>query len=75
MAAEEHALADGHFHWGANRGPVRYQCRLDGRLWKKCFPGRTYRRLKPGKHVFRVRAYDAAGADKTPATYRWTIRR
>ncbi len=62
------------FHWGANRARVRYQCRLDSKPWKKCFPGKTYRGLKPGKHVFRVRAYDAAGKDKTPATYRWTIK-
>jgi hypothetical protein len=64
-----------YFHWGSNRAHVRYQCRLDKGKWKKCFPGKTYKRLKPGKHVFRVRAYDAAGKDKTPATWRWTIRR
>jgi hypothetical protein len=62
-----------YFHWGANRPNVRYQCKLDEKKWKKCFPGKTYRRLQPGKHVFRARAYDASGHDKTPLTYRWTI--
>jgi hypothetical protein len=64
-----------YFHWGANRSPVRYQCKLDARRWKKCSPGKTYKRLVLGKHTFRVRAIDAAGADKTPAKYTWTIRK
>jgi hypothetical protein len=71
-----------YFHWGAmrNGSEIAYskfksQCKLDGRAWKSCSPGKTYRRLHPGKHVVRVRAYDAAGKDKTPATYRWIVRR
>jgi hypothetical protein len=64
-----------YFHWGANRSHVRYQCKLGKRAWKRCYPGTTYRRLSVGLHTFRVRAYDSAGKDKTPATYRWTIKR
>ncbi len=64
-----------YFHWGANRGGVHYQCKLDKGKWKKCKPGKTYRRLKVGKHTFRVRAIDLAGADRTPAKFTWTIRK
>jgi hypothetical protein len=70
-----------YFHWGAKRlgkEVVRFksQCRLDKqKVWKKCAPGKTYTRLKPGRHVFRVRAGDSAGWDPTPFVYTWTIRR
>lgn len=71
------------FHWGANEAS-RYRCKLDRRVWTKCklsdpyvlSMGKTYRRLKPGYHTFRVRAIDRAGnADPTPSVYRWRIRR
>jgi hypothetical protein len=66
-----------YFHWGANRSHVRYQCKLGkrSRLWKRCYPGKTYKDLALGPHTFRVRAYDSAGKDWTPAKYRWTIKR
>ncbi len=69
------------FHFG-QRGEVRarkFQCKLDKRRWtrKRCSArdGITYRRLKPGRHVFRVRAGNANGWDPTPARYIWRIRR
>ncbi len=71
------------FHFGATERS-RFRCKLDRRVWTKCrlsdpyvlSMGKTYRRLKPGYHTFRVRAIDRAGnADRTPAVYRWRIRR
>ncbi len=67
-----------YFHFGS--GAVRatkYQCKLDRRAWRRCSgsAGKTYRRLKPGYHIFRVRAGNANGWDPTPARYRWRIRR
>ena len=69
------------FHWGARRNGVeipyskfKSQCRLDAKPWKACSPGKTYRRLHPGRHKVRIRAFDAAGKDQTPVIYRWIIR-
>jgi hypothetical protein len=40
----------------------RFQCRLDGAKFSGCHSPRTYRHLKPGRHVFRVRAIGPTGA-------------
>jgi len=70
-----------YFHWGAVRRGVdlirfKSQCRL-GRygVWRKCFPGKTYRNLKPGYHTVRIRTGDSQGWDRTPVKYRWLVRR
>ncbi len=70
------------FHWGVlwksgqQRGKVSYQCKFDNqKRWRQCSPGKTYKRIKPGKHTFRVRAGSTGGWDKTPATWRWTVKR
>lgn len=45
-----------------------FQCKLDKGKFKKCKSPKTYKKLKPGKHVFKVRAVNSAGgADPTPA--------
>jgi CSLREA domain-containing protein len=51
-----------------------FQCRLDKKPFKPCRSPKNYKHLKPGKHVFEVRAIDAAGnRDKTPATRRFRV--
>ena len=53
-----------------------FQCRLDGLAWRRCRSPKTYRRMAPGRHTFRVRARDAAGnVDPTPAVRRWQTAR
>ena len=39
-----------------------------------CRPSISFRHLSPGGYVFYVRAVGAGGADRTPATYAFTIR-
>jgi hypothetical protein len=52
-----------------------FQCKLDRGAWKACGSPKTYRKLKPGRHTFQVRARDAAGnLDATPAKKTWRIR-
>ena len=54
----------------------RFQCKLDKGKYRTCKSKRTYRSLKVGKHVLRVRAIDRAGnVDKTPAVKRFTVPR
>jgi hypothetical protein len=45
-------------------------------MFKKCSSPKTYKKLKPGKHVFKVRAIDKAhNVDPTPAKRKFTILR
>jgi hypothetical protein len=44
----------------------RFQCRLDGAKFSGCRSPRTYRNLKPGRHVFRVRVVGATGFPGPP---------
>jgi CSLREA domain-containing protein len=51
-----------------------FQCKLDRKPFKKCSSPKTYKKLKPGKHVFKVRAIDRAGnVDRTPAKRKFTV--
>jgi hypothetical protein len=51
-----------------------FECRLDKRKFKKCRSPKTYKKLKPGKHTFQVRAVGPTGLrDKTPAKRKFTV--
>lgn len=53
---------------------ISFQCQLDGASFKPCRSPKTYRGLKSGVHVFRVRAKDALGqTDQSPAVRRFRI--
>jgi hypothetical protein len=61
------------FAFSADQPGSSFQCKLDRGAFKPCrSPFR--RKLKPGRHSFRVRAVSSAGAvDPTPASFRWKI--
>ncbi len=51
-----------------------FECKLDKGKFKVCRSPKTYKKLKPGKHVFKVRAVGPTGiADPTPATKKFTV--
>jgi hypothetical protein len=51
-----------------------FQCKLDKKPFRKCKSPKKYKRLKPGRHVFKVRAIDADGnVDKTPAKRKFRV--
>jgi hypothetical protein len=53
-----------------------FRCKLDRKSFKRCTSPKTYKKLKPGKHVFRVKARDRAGnLDVTPTVKRFRIRK
>jgi hypothetical protein len=63
------------FRFASSEAGSTFQCRLDKKKFKPCRSPKKYKRLKPGKHVFEVRAIDAAGnKDKTPATRKFRVR-
>src|SRR5262245_26791937 len=63
------------FAFRASEAGSSFRCRLDRRAWSTCDSPKRYR-VKRGKHVFKVRATDAAGnTDPTPAVWKWIIER
>ncbi len=54
------------FKFVSGRPGSTFECRLDKAPWRRCASPKTVKSLAPGKHVFRVRAVDAAG-DRGPA--------
>jgi hypothetical protein len=50
------------FKFSSNEAGSTFQCKLDNKAFAKCSSPKTYKKLKPGKHVFKVKATDAAGA-------------
>lgn len=49
------------FWFSASEPAQGFLCRLDKGDFKPCGSPRTYKRLKPGRHAFRVKAVDLAG--------------
>ena len=45
-----------------------------GPRYTKCRSPRTFKHLKAGSYVLRVRAVGPGGVDKTPATYTFKIK-
>lgn len=55
------------FWFASSEAGGSFLCRLDGKPFKPCGSPKSYRRLRPGRHTFRVKAVDAAGnADASP---------
>jgi Right handed beta helix region len=62
------------FRFVSSEAGSAFQCKLDRRKFKPCLSPTKYKRLKPGIHIFEVRAIDPAGnRDKTPATRRFRV--
>jgi Ca2+-binding RTX toxin-like protein len=54
---------------------ARFRCRIDRQPFRPCRSRRVYR-VRLGGHTFRAYAIDAAGnRDRSPAVYRFTVRR
>ncbi len=64
------------FKFTATEAGSSFQCKMDSKPFKSCRSPKTYKKLKPGKHVFKVRAIDRAGnMDPTPAKRKFTVLR
>jgi hypothetical protein len=51
-----------------------FLCKLDRRRYRRCRSPFTTSRLRPGRHVFRVKARAAGGAtDRSPAVWRFKV--
>lgn len=62
------------FRFVADEQGVAFQCKLDGRRFRRCTSPFTSKRLDLGPHTFRVRARDESGhLDPTPAFYSFRV--
>lgn len=49
------------FKFSSSEKGSTFRCKLDRKPYRVCKSPKTYKNLKPGKHVFKVRAVDKAG--------------
>ncbi|HVD41453.1 MAG TPA: choice-of-anchor Q domain-containing protein [Solirubrobacterales bacterium] len=62
------------FRFAASEPQSSFQCKLDKKKWRAC-PNPFKRSVKPGRHLFKVRAIDRFGnVDQTPARFGWRVR-
>ena len=52
---------------------ARFECKLDAAKWARCASPRTYKRLKSGRHTFRVRAI-AGGLTGAVTKYQFAVK-
>ena len=62
------------FRFGSSEQGSSFRCKLDKQKFRPCSSPKAYRKLKPGRHVFRVAAIAPAGnRDASPARKRFRI--
>lgn len=61
------------FKFTSDEAGSTFQCKLDKKAFAKCKSPKTYKKLKPGKHVFKVKATDAAGNVSTVIKRKFTV--
>jgi CSLREA domain-containing protein len=62
------------FRFSSDMPGATFQCKLDRKPFRPCASPKKYKKLKPGKHVFKVRAIDKAGnVDPTPAKRKFIV--
>lgn len=62
------------FRFASTEGQSSFQCKLDRKRWRGC-RNPFKRAVKPGKHLFKVRAIDRFGnVDPTPARFGWRVK-
>ena len=61
------------FAFSADAAGATFQCKLDRRKAAPCRSPKTYRKLKPGRHTFKVWATAGVLTDPTPAKFSWKV--
>lgn len=61
------------FRFASTPANASFRCKLDDRAKAACRSPKTYKSLKPGKHVFKVWASTGVLADPTPVRFTWTV--
>jgi glucose/arabinose dehydrogenase len=61
------------FTFKATAQGAKFTCKLDGKAKAACPSPTTYKKLKPGKHTFKVWATAGGKTDPTPAKFSWKV--
>jgi len=61
------------FRFLSNEPEASFACSLDGSPYTACVPGKTYRSLTLGRHLFRVRATDGDANTGAPAKHTFQV--
>jgi glucose/arabinose dehydrogenase len=61
------------FTFSATAAGATFTCKLDGKSKAACRSPKTYKKLKPGKHSFKVWATAKGATDPTPAKFSWKL--
>jgi glucose/arabinose dehydrogenase len=67
------AKATATFSFSGSISGSNFSCKLDGNRKAPCRSPKAYKKLKPGKHVFKVWATAGVLTDPTPAKFSWKI--
>ncbi len=62
------------FTFSSQTAGATFKCKLDKGLFSRCTSPKSYK-VKPGRHTFSVEAASAAGADPTPATFSFKVKK
>jgi glucose/arabinose dehydrogenase len=63
------------FTFSATVGGAAFSCKLDGKPKAACRSPKAYKKLKPGRHTFKVWASAGVLTDPTPAKFSWKVLR
>jgi glucose/arabinose dehydrogenase len=61
------------FTFSASVSGATFSCKLDGKPTATCRSPKAYKKLKPGKHTFKVWASTGVLTDPTPAKFSWKV--
>jgi len=61
------------FKFTSDLAGAKFECKLDKKPFKPCKSPKKYKKLKPGKHVFKVRATKNGETDPTPAKRKFKV--
>lgn len=73
---EETTKTKAKFSFAADESGSTFECKLDKRRFTPCESPKRYKHLKPGDHVFKVKATDPSGnTDPSPAKQRFEVKK
>ena len=61
------------FKFNSDEAGSSFMCKLDKKAFAGCRSPKTYKKLKPGKHVFKVKAVDPAGNVSAVVMRKFTV--
>lgn len=62
------------FTFSSSEAGATFKCKLDKKAFASCTSPKTYK-VKPGKHTFTVEAISEGGADPTPASFPFRVKK